>query len=563
MRDKIPTLYSNFNELLLDLNIYGKMVSIPQLEISEKKEFLFEEFERQKPLPTMENERYKLSNLVSTDYKVTYEKQLELQENENLIDLEGMSDSISFDLDIDFDELQVPDSMQKLFSYEQGVTNSDRDSIISKFDLGTGDEFEKFNSKAEEVFDTVKKDQSQTLTDEQIDAMSNQTDTAENEQINENSINTSQIELDDGISLESEYETEEVEEDTEIEYEEDTEIEYEEEVEEDTEIEYEEEVEEDTDEFEEDFNTDFEDDDEDDDEEDFIPQVAQTLESLQQAVQVQPISQVKQTEDTEIEFEEDDSDEEEVEFEEDDSDEEEIEFEEDDSDDEEVEFEGNNENTEIKETSAQKVEPQPDVQTELQNLQAAYLELQAKMQALQLQAAQQPQEVVEKVEQPKPTIEEKKEIERVSEPQEPIEEPKQVVQEVVEPIEEQQKQEVVEPIEEPKQVVQEVIEEVKQLFEKDETQSTFVDSILDETTDDDIEFIPEENKTKVIETPKIPIKPVEVQPEVEERPTDLRAFLRAHPRCDYSLALQYFSEKEIKDLIKRGKVIKKGNTLRI
>ena len=298
MVEKIPTLYSNYNELLLDISIYSKTVSIPQLDISDKKEMLFEEFKRQNPIPTMEIERYKLSDLISTDYKITYEKQLELQENENLIEFEN-AESNSVDIDIDFESLDIiPQGIKSLFHYENNVTDADREAIIAKYDLASGDEFDIENSKAEEVFNTVQRDESSILSDEQIENMINQTESSDETEDN------TEIQIDEGIELDIPIDTEEEIEEIEEDFDEDeTEIEEDEtELEEDfdedeTELEEYEEDEEDFDE-DEDYETEVEEDE--DEEEDIIPQpkIVETTQST--------VDDEEYEEDTEEEYEEED-----------------------------------------------------------------------------------------------------------------------------------------------------------------------------------------------------------------------------------------------------------------
>ena len=58
-------------------------------------------------------------------------------------------------------------------------------------------------------------------------------------------------------------------------------------------------------------------------------------------------------------------------------------------------------------------------------------------------------------------------------------------------------------------------------------------------------------------------KPKEVEVTIEEEPKDIRQFLRKHPKCEYDFALKYFTKKQIKDAISIGKIIKRGNTLRL
>ena len=66
------------------------------------------------------------------------------------------------------------------------------------------------------------------------------------------------------------------------------------------------------------------------------------------------------------------------------------------------------------------------------------------------------------------------------------------------------------------------------------------------------------------------VKPAEPVPKTptslefgDNEPTDLRAFLKKHPRCEMSVVLRYFSKKEVETQIRLGKVIKRGTTLRI
>ena len=80
---KIPTLYTDYRELILDLDIYGKIVSTPQQSIQELRDTLFEEFKLRKPLPTLEYKRYELSRLGNPDYRIRYNRELELQDYES------------------------------------------------------------------------------------------------------------------------------------------------------------------------------------------------------------------------------------------------------------------------------------------------------------------------------------------------------------------------------------------------------------------------------------------------------------------------------------------------
>lgn len=49
----------------------------------------------------------------------------------------------------------------------------------------------------------------------------------------------------------------------------------------------------------------------------------------------------------------------------------------------------------------------------------------------------------------------------------------------------------------------------------------------------------------------------------DEEPKDLRSFLRKHPHCEISVVYKYFTKKEVQNALFSGKVIKKGTQLHI
>lgn len=49
----------------------------------------------------------------------------------------------------------------------------------------------------------------------------------------------------------------------------------------------------------------------------------------------------------------------------------------------------------------------------------------------------------------------------------------------------------------------------------------------------------------------------------DEEPKDLREFLRKHPNCEITTVYQYFTKKEVQKALLTGRVLKKGNKLRI
>ena len=61
--------------------------------------------------------------------------------------------------------------------------------------------------------------------------------------------------------------------------------------------------------------------------------------------------------------------------------------------------------------------------------------------------------------------------------------------------------------------------------------------------------------------PRVEQKPVEIDRSAE--PTDIRAFVRAHPHCSDNDLTKYFTKKAIQKALIMGKIIKKGNTYQI
>ena len=93
---KIETLYLDRQELLIDLDIYGKIISTPQQSFDDMRQSMFEEFKTIKPVPTLEMDRYKLSQQVDANYKIQYEQELLLHENESIIDLDAAEKRVNF-----------------------------------------------------------------------------------------------------------------------------------------------------------------------------------------------------------------------------------------------------------------------------------------------------------------------------------------------------------------------------------------------------------------------------------------------------------------------------------
>lgn len=81
---QVTTLYSSYDEYNIDMDILGKVVSIPQLSRDELKDIVFKELQETHPIPKLEDERYKLSRPVDEDYKIQVENYVQQFEDEDL-----------------------------------------------------------------------------------------------------------------------------------------------------------------------------------------------------------------------------------------------------------------------------------------------------------------------------------------------------------------------------------------------------------------------------------------------------------------------------------------------
>lgn len=433
---KIPTLYSDYRECMLDLDIYGKIVATPQQSIQELTETLFEEFQCRKPMPTLEYKRYELSRLVNPDFRIAYNKELELQDNERLLDLQSDLEA-SFE-NIDFEDLTslIP-TTKELFSYENHITDDMRSEIISKYDLSTGEAFKPGINQTENIVGSVSEDDSLTLSEEKINQLgvdeseadiTMAEDPMEVVRFEDNSEEVKYEIEDDEVTLDDDYS---VEDDT---------------IQDSESADYD---------SEEDESSDYDDYDSEDEDNEYETETESDDDLA--------------TQKTEDDYSDYDSDSEEDSDDEGSDDDDYDDYDDYDSEDTETEEEYNEE--EDYDDYGESEDEPPD---EVKNHGVAEKSI-------------------------------------------------------------------------------------------DLDVSSFIDSVQDEPVTKQSEHIVD----KVVETP---ITPLEVQssnrPQQEiidrtSEPTEIRAFLRKHPRCEYDFALKYFTKKQINDAIKIGKIIKKGNILKI
>ena len=170
MVKSLPTLVKSYDECILDITVYGNVVSLPQPSEEELKKILFEEFKQRKPIPTLESKRYELSRRVSSDYRIVYTRELELKTNEYLLDLKSNRDS-HYEA-VDFSSLSsLVDDAKKLFVYDLDMHDIDREEIISKYDLETGDDLKLGVSDVERTFGSTVLADDLVLSDEQISTL--------------------------------------------------------------------------------------------------------------------------------------------------------------------------------------------------------------------------------------------------------------------------------------------------------------------------------------------------------------------------------------------------------
>ena len=500
---KIPTLYSDYRECMLDLDIYGKIVATPQQSIQELTETLFEEFQRRKPMPTLEYKRYELSRLVNPDFRIAYNKELELQDNERLLDLQSNLEA-SFE-SIDFEDLTslIP-TTKELFSYENHVTDNMRSDIIEKYDLSTGETFKPGINQTENIVGSTSEDDSLTLTEEKIaqlgvdeseadvtmaeDPMEVVSFKGDDEDVK---YEVDDDELEDYDSSESDSEN-----DSESDLEEEPEVISEEDDSEDFDYAYED-----------DEASDYDDYDSEEDEEtteDIVDEDYGDYDSEDEASEEEL--------DDDYSSDEDDSDEEDYSS---DS--------EDESDDEDYDS-GYEEESDEEDYSS---DSEDDLDEEDYDDYDSDFE--------------------ETSDDDYEDYDSDSDDENYSKPAEEIEDTGSSESE--------------EKIKKVKGVAEESIDLDSDNFDV----SSFIDSVQDEQVTKQFEPI----VNKVVKTPITPLEARVNNPPQSEiidrsaEPTEIRAFLRKHPRCEYDFALKYFTKKQINDAIKIGKIIKKGNILKI
>lgn len=505
MGEQIVTQYENYQELLLDLDIFGRLSSTKQMNLDEYKDLFFEEFKKQKPMPTMESKRYELSRLVDNSYRVEYNRQLELRENERLVDFneELEDENVENKTNRKLEDIDIDNNVKILFQYENQVCDRDREEIIKKYSLENGELLQ--GVRPEKLMGTIKEDESLKLDDIEIENLGAEVPKFHDEEfepIEDYAESQESTELDedddfDAIAFSDDVELTDSSEDEETEGIEESDSDFDDDIEDDFDEEENEGSDEDLEETEEESNDDLE------DEEEF--------------------EKSDVSEDTEEEFKDFD-DESDVDYDE--------------------ELEETYENDEFADESKEEYEPDDTNLDKKENTSDLSVEQLLSMLGSKLDTS----------------IDLDKLKQFVSKSD------NSVVPDSVEP-------ELKNDID---------IKEVP--IEKEQKQDS-LDDFFDNDTDDLSEFFEEKKGTETNElskknqffeessketdkkeetiSEKANSQQVQQQELKEPEPTDLRTFIRKHPRCDYDFATQYFTPKQIAMEIKKGRVIKKGNMLKI
>ena len=509
MGEQIVTQYENYQELLLDLDIFGRLSSTKQMNLDEYKDLFFEEFKKQKPMPTMESKRYELSRLVDNSYRVEYNRQLELRENERLVDFneELEDENVENKTNRKLEDIDIDNNVKILFQYENQVCDRDREEIIKKYSLENGELLQ--GVRPEKLMGTIKEDESLKLDDIEIENLGAEVPKFHDEEfepIEDYAESQESTELDedddfDAIAFSDDVELADNSEDEETEEIEETDSDFDDDIEDDFDEEKNEGSDEDLEETEEESN-----DDSEDEEEFEKSDVSEYTEDI---------------EESEEEFKDSD-DESDVDYYD-----EELEETDENFDDSKEEYEPDDNNLEKKaNTSDLSVE-------QLLSMLGSKLDTSIDLDKFKQFVSKSDNSVVpDSVE---PELKNDIDIKEGS-------------------IEKEQKQDSLDDF------FDNDTDDLSEFFEEKKGTET---NELSKKNQFFEESSKETDKKEETISEKANSQQVQQQELKEPEPTDLRTFIRKHPRCDYDFATQYFTPKQIAMEIKKGRVIKKGNMLKI
>ena len=522
MGEQIVTQYENYQELLLDLDIFGRLSSTKQMNLDEYKDLFFEEFKKQKPMPTMESKRYELSRLVDNSYRVEYNRQLELRENERLVDFneELEDENVENKTNRKLEDIDIDNNVKILFQYENQVCDRDREEIIKKYSLENGELLQ--GVRPEKLMGTIKEDESLKLDDIEIENLGAEVPKFHDEEfepIEDYAESQESTELDedddfDAIAFSDDVELADNSEDEETEEIEETDSDFDDDIE-DEEI--------DSD-FDDDIEDDFDEEKNEGSDEDLEETEEESNDDSEDEEEFEKSDVSEYTEDIEESEEEfkDSDDESDVDYYD-----EELEETDENFDDSKEEYEPDDNNLEKKaNTSDLSVE-------QLLSMLGSKLDTSIDLDKFKQFVSKSDNSVVpDSVE---PELKNDIDIKEGS-------------------IEKEQKQDSLDDF------FDNDTDDLSEFFEEKKGTET---NELSKKNQFFEESSKETDKKEETISEKANSQQVQQQELKEPEPTDLRTFIRKHPRCDYDFATQYFTPKQIAMEIKKGRVIKKGNMLKI
>lgn len=149
---QVMTLYDSYDEYNIDMDILGKVVSIPQLSRDELKDVVFRELQETHPVPKLEDERYKLSKPVDEDYQIQVENYKQEFEDEDLSVDDLAEGEDPYALGTDSEDLYAVDDIYglDLNIFSSPFSESEVEQAISDIESFLNQKVEKFKqNKAE------------------------------------------------------------------------------------------------------------------------------------------------------------------------------------------------------------------------------------------------------------------------------------------------------------------------------------------------------------------------------------------------------------------------------
>jgi len=161
----VKTAYSNIEEYKFELDILRDSLLTPERPLDVLREDVFKAQRAIKPLPSLEERRKELSRLVSEDYQVQYNNELQLRVNEYLLDTDDESDGISKRIA----DITVNPSLKGIFSYNNNLEQADLEALYEKYGLDDEADFDKGLGTVTKVQGSIKPNEYLVTSENQIE----------------------------------------------------------------------------------------------------------------------------------------------------------------------------------------------------------------------------------------------------------------------------------------------------------------------------------------------------------------------------------------------------------